>query len=69
MSKLFEVVSNISGGRISDERSFSVSIGIVSLVLIAVSLYVVMNIGPSVQSGGPGPSMEELEEYRQIQPF
>ncbi len=58
-----------TGGFIKNEQQANyILIGLV-ILLFSVSLLLMFSGGTEVKKGGPGPSAQELEAYRKIQPF
>jgi hypothetical protein len=68
-SKMVQWIVEHSGGHVKNEKQAnSILIGFVMLVLV-VSLFFIFSDGTEVKKGGPGPSAQELEAYRKMQPF
>jgi len=58
-----------SGGLIKNEKQATIALVVLFVIALFISGLMFMRSGTYVKRGGPGPSEEELEKYRTIQPF
>lgn len=58
-----------SGGLVKNEKQATIVLVAFFVFALFISGFIFLRSGTYVKRGGPGPSEEELEMYRKIQPF